>query len=510
MYFGRGTAARWWAVVAVMVSMTLSGGLPAAADPGGAVAIDEIYARLGIDQVPSDYVVMVDVSGSMKGERYAQVRRSLTEFFAALAPEDRVTLIPFADRAPASTQQVGRAPGKLLAKLPADADGGHTDIGAALESAVTALSRGDAPPLATVVLLTDGRHDPGPNSAYPLTAGHNWTVLTGRARKLRKTSLQAYAIPLSGATGAPLLAKVFPGARILGLASVDKLTATLARPKATARAAKARSILADELARPIGVTWPDGGIDAGRSTVDVKLTSLAPHVPLVLDKLAVGTGNPAVTASIAGGPVELAPGATITVPVTVDWDAGPRAAVPLKTVYDRVHLTLTAQVSSPWSAALGKGLGLSLDPDLAPAPVDQEVSAQRGSLWYWITGIALIVVLLVLAVRWRRGRLSPRLRGAVVVGDTASEPRTVPLSGHRVQLSADATGLPGSGEITAIRAGVGSAEVHLMITYSPDGSVGSRQSAACSPGETVTVAGTPFTWQAAIPAQRARVSQTFR
>jgi Mg-chelatase subunit ChlD len=88
MSSGRGRAARWTATVAGgVVTALLAAGQPVAAAPA---TLDEVYAKLGVDQVPSQYVVMVDVSGSMNGDRYAQVRRSLTGFFAALAPEDQV------------------------------------------------------------------------------------------------------------------------------------------------------------------------------------------------------------------------------------------------------------------------------------------------------------------------------------------------------------------------------------------------------------------------------------
>jgi hypothetical protein len=182
--------------------------------------------------------------------------------------------------------------------------------------------------------------------------------------------------------------------------------------------------------------------------------------------------------------------------------------VPLKSVHDRAGFTLTARVSSPWSAALENGLDLTLKPGLAATPVHRQLSTQRGSLWYWIVALLLIAALAVLAVRWRRGRLSPRLHGSVLIDQAGAEPRVLPLSGHRVQLSADATGLPGSGEITVERAAVRSTDLHLLITYSPDGSAGSRASGACAPGETVSVAGTSFTWQATILAQQSRVTPT--
>jgi hypothetical protein len=486
-------------IAAATAALVLAGAGPAAADPASP---DEVYARLGIDQVPSDYVVMVDVSASMDGGRYASVKKSLTGFFAALAPDDQVTLIPFAEKAPARTQPVGHAPAQLVAQLPRKADGPHTDIGAALESAVKALRRNGAPALATVVLMTDGQHDPGPHSAYPLTQGYSWDQLAASARSLHKTSLQAYAIPLAGATGAPLLRKVFPSASVLAPTSVDRLTATLARPKEAARAAKARSLLAAEVRRQIEVEWPTTSIGAGRSVVDVRLHSPMPHVPLVVDHLSVRSENPDVTVTVPDGDIQLPAGGTATVPVSLRWNAGPRSLAPVKAVHDQARLELRAQVSSPWSPVLTDDLGLKFAPSLSAPERDAALSAQRGSLLYWIIAVLLVVILLSVLMRWRRNRLSPALQGTVVIDDGRSEPRTVPLSGRRLQLSADLTGLPGNGEITAARDAVGSSDVRLQISYSPDGSTAGRASASCPPGESVTVAGATFAWRVNLPAQR--------
>jgi hypothetical protein len=482
-----------------LVALFLATGSPASADPAG---LDEVYAKLGVDQVSSDYVVMVDVSASMNGARSTQVRKSLTGFFAALAPEDQVTLIPFAEHAPATTRPVGHAPAQLVAELPKTANGPYTDIGAALQAAVKALGRTGAPPLSTVVLMTDGQHDPGPRSAYPLTQGYSWDQLTASARALHKTSLQAYAIPLAGATGAPLLRKVFPGASVLAPTSVDNLTATLARPKAAARAAKARSLLAAEVGRPIGVQWPATTVAAGRSVEEVRLRSPMPHVPLVIDHLTVQSGNPAVTATVPGTAVQLPPGGTVTIPVTLQWDAGPHSAAPVKAVHDRVNLQLSGQVRSPWSTVVTDDLGLKFDPVLPTTAGDTTLSSQRGSFVYWIVALVVLIALIVLLVRWRRSRLSPALHGTVSIDGGRGESRTVDLSGRRLQLSADVTGLPGSGEITAARDGVGSSEVRLQIAYSPDGSSTSRAEASCPPGQSVTVAGVTFAWRVTVPAQR--------
>ncbi|SDT81143.1 VWA domain containing CoxE-like protein [Actinoplanes derwentensis] len=385
--------------LALFLLIVFAGALPARAapEPAPAPVLNEIYSALGVDAVAADHVVLVDVSGSLRGARYASLRRSLTRYFTTLAPEDFVTLIPFGGDATATTRQVGREPGSLTARLPAEADRPHTDIGAALEKAVTTLARSGAPPLATVLLLTDGPHDPGPGSAYPLTRGNGWNVLARRAAGLDKTSLAAYAVPLSGGTGADLLTKVFPHARVLAPTPADRLTTPLARAGAAARAAKARTLLTEEITLPVTVSWPLPAGGAGRTIAAVRVESPMPHVPLILENVSVSSDNPSVSVRVPSGPAELPPGREITLPVTIDWNAGPVALAPRRTVRDRVTLRLSATVSSPWTPVLTGDLGLTPRFALAAAPGERELTAQRGSLWRWL-GALLLTVLLVAAL----------------------------------------------------------------------------------------------------------------
>jgi hypothetical protein len=482
------------AVTAALVATVVAAGGPVQAAPA---TPDQIYAALGVNSVPADYVVMVDVSGSMRGDRYARVRRSLGEFLTALAPDDQVTLVPFAEK-PRSwkTQAAGRAAADLVRQLPAEADGGSTDIGAALEKSVDVLSRPGAPAVASVVLLTDGQHEPPAGSPYPYTSGYQWNALAKRARGLRKTSLGAFAVPLSASTGAPLLAKIFPGARTLQSAGIDRLTAALDQPKQAARAAKARALLAGDVTKGITVSWPAGPVGNGPNTIAVRLTSGLAHVPLTVDGLTAESGNPDVRVSVPAGPVELPPGGSVTVPVTLDWSAGPRRFAPLSPVHGTAPLTLTGEIRSPWTPVITGELRMTFAPALSPAGHDVELSAQRGSLVRWVVCLVLLLALLALA-GWGRGRrLRPGLSGTLVVRNGAKPERVLRLSGRQVPLTAGAAGVSGAGSVSAARQSVGASAVELRITYSPDGTESHRESRDCGPGATVTIGGVRFTWQA--------------
>ncbi|MEH0844163.1 vWA domain-containing protein [Micromonospora sp. CPCC 205711] len=475
---------------------------PAAGAPGDS---DEVYAALGVNRVAADYVVLVDVSRSMRdGGRYEQVKRALRTFLAALAPDDRVALVTFADSARVVHDgPAGRAPDQLVAKLPRSADGRHTDIGAAVETSLRLLGRRGTPPIATVVLLTDGRHDPPAGSAYPFEQGYAWNQLVRSARSLRKTSLNAYAVPLTGSTGAPLLARVYPGARVLAPTSIDRLGAQLEQPKAAARAAKARSLLGEDVSHGVRVSWPAGAgrIGAGRTRLEVRLRSTTTRIPLVVDHLVVRSDRSDVRVSVPGGPVELPAGGTATVPVTVDWDAGPRRVAPLARVTGDAAFTLDGEVDSPWAAVLTGELGADFAPRLDGGPTRGTLSAQRGSIGWWALGAALLVAMAAAGWWGRARRLHPALAGTLRLRDDSGGERDLVLTGRRTAITADSTGLPGYGEVTARRSSVGASEVRLVIGYSRDGSVAAREVGTCGPGETVALGGVDFTWRTATPAR---------
>jgi hypothetical protein len=497
-----GLAAALLAALAVCVPANPAYAVPTAREVRAAPATtDEVYTALGIDEVAAGYVVLIDVSGSMRdGGRYEQVKRSLRAFLAALAPDDRVTLVTFADSARVVHDgPPGRSPDRLLAKLPRTADGRYTDIGAAIEASVRQLSRAGTPQIATVVMLTDGRHDPPTGSPYPFEQGYSWKQLAASVRSLKKTALSAYAVPLTGSTGAPLLATVYPGARILAPTSINRLGAQLEQPKAAARAAKARSLLGTDATRGVEVVWPagTGRLGAGPTRLQVRLRSTTTKVPLVVGRLAVRSDRPDLRVTVPDGPIELPPGGSATVPVTVDWDPGPRRVAPLSTVTVDTTLTLTGEVTSSWSDVLTGPLGLSFAPPLDGGVTKGTLSAQRGSLRWWTAGAVALLVLIAVAAVARRRRLHPHLTGTLDVRTPDGEERRLPLAGRRVALTADSAGLPGYGEVTANRASVGSAAIRLVIRYSRDGTTTGREVGTCGPGETVELAGAAFSWHAA-------------
>ncbi|GAB3841967.1 vWA domain-containing protein [Dactylosporangium cerinum] len=230
--------AGWWLPVTFAAVLAVVLATPACVSAAPATE-EEVYRALGLDRAGAQYVVLIDTSSSMRGAPYSGVKASLRGFLAALDKTDDVTLVTFDNDAVVRFQgPAGDNPDGLIARLPADAGGAHTDIGRALEVAVGVL-QGSTNPITTVLLLTDGKHDPPVGSRYPFTEGTSWTTLTQRAAETHKQHLMGYAVPLAGQTDAGLLTRIVPDARTLTIASIGDLEQQLAAPKKASRAAQA-------------------------------------------------------------------------------------------------------------------------------------------------------------------------------------------------------------------------------------------------------------------------------
>jgi Ca-activated chloride channel homolog len=109
-------------------------------------------------RVPRDLTVVVDVSGSMSGEKMEQARRALHQLLGTLTPADRVRLIAFSSRVhpwraewtPATREELRRA-SEWVDDLRAE---GGTNIHEALEVAFRAGTPADRLPI--IVFMTDG------------------------------------------------------------------------------------------------------------------------------------------------------------------------------------------------------------------------------------------------------------------------------------------------------------------------------------------------------------------
>ena len=131
------------------------------ADGGGGVAAMASFQPFfpGLQKPrPLNLVIVIDCSGSMKGDSIDQAKRALEEIVDALQSHDRVTIIAFGNTTKALSDQLlicnkanlGKA--KSFAKQ-LDADMGGTEIGSALGSAYAAAGASES---ADIFLVTDG------------------------------------------------------------------------------------------------------------------------------------------------------------------------------------------------------------------------------------------------------------------------------------------------------------------------------------------------------------------
>ena len=464
------------------------------------VPADEVYKALGVDEVAASYVIAVDTSGSMRaGNLYADVRTSLRQFFAALAPNDLVSLVTFADGARLIWQgQAGRAPDDLVAKLPAAPGGQHTDIGAGITKAVEVLEGQREIGVAGVVLLTDGQHEPPSGSEFPFAEGYAWTQLKRRGAALPQR-ITSFAIQLRGANGAGLLRTVLPQTEVLNPSGVGRLVDRLATAKAAVRAEKARDLIESDLSGGVVVEWPAGlgGIAAGTNQFALTLRATTAKTPIEVSGLTVRSDSPAVRAEVRAGSVVIPPGATATVPLIVYWDAGPTSWQPRKQVAHRYGLTLECTLGTPWSETLTRDLGVEFKPALSGAAASGQGSAERGRPGAWWGALAVLLLLVAGALVLRWWRLHPTPGGLLVAmpGGSGESTGSMRLRSRRSTISAGSLGVGGSGSIATRRAGVWSPERFLTISYSPDGSREHVETGDLPAGGSADVGGVRFEWR---------------
>jgi hypothetical protein len=403
-----------------------------------------IYRQLGVDKVPGDYVVLVDTSGSMAaGGRYSNVRSVLGGFLSGLAPSDYVALYTF-DASP-QRRYAGRAADRaaILNALPGGpTPNGKTDIGLGIEQALNELNRANAADIATVVLLTDGKQDAPASSAYRSTTAPAWTKLKTRAGSLKKTWLGAYALPLRAQTGASLLQKVIPGTVVLQPSTGRALAGYLDQSKQATRLAKARSLLAGDIAEGVRTKWTATQSDAaaGSATLRATITSQTRRVPLTVSNLRVAASDGVTWSGPPPATVTLQPGQARSFTYTAHWKPGFSLKLWPHQAAVSAPLSLTGQVSSPWAAALAPEIALNTPAKIANGG-DVRLSKTTGS---WsaaglAAGILLLILLVLLMILYVRA--FPTLpRGAIGVYEVGAVPgqgaRRIdqfPVQGRRVQ-----------------------------------------------------------------------------
>lgn len=205
-------------VVAVAVALLGLSPALACAEPV-AVKSSEVVKALALPDQPTDFVVLVDTSSSMgKGKRPSVVRAQLTALLDTMEPTDRLALFTYDSSVTLRYRGlVGDRGARVLHSLP-EPTRGWGDQGAAIAAGVAELARDGANPQAVVVLMTDGRPDPGPGSDYQSEAGAAWRELIANGNRLAgQRPVVGYQFSPTQAADVTMLQRVFPGARGVGI-----------------------------------------------------------------------------------------------------------------------------------------------------------------------------------------------------------------------------------------------------------------------------------------------------
>lgn len=492
--------------IGALAASLVPGQVAAQQPPDAPATRDEVFEDLGVNDVPADYVVLVDTSRSMTDSGlYPRVKDSLADFLAALAPDDFLSLRTFDSVARVEwSAPVGDSPQAVLDSLPDSANGTATDIGAGIESGLRDLERPDANPVGAIVLITDGLHQPPDATVYPTTDGAPWEALRARADAVSADHLiRSYAYPLTDQAQAGLLDSVFTNTEVLSQPATQ-LPSFFDRLKSEVRADKARLLLESDLPVVVRVVWPeqdlaDLDLTEGSAEVEIRLRSKAQHTPVTLSRFDLQSTGLPISADGFPDSITLAPGQERSIPLTLSFETRGGFGLGRHVETQSGQLELDADVSSPWQTVIDDDLGIEFEGRLRGNTTEVTATGEVGWGWPSLILLALVISLVVaLIVRRWIGR-NPRLRGTLTASPPGSPQARVVLSGRVVtmgQQRGSKLKIAGKGSVRGKRVKKPNRrghDVELLIRYSADGK---KQTAKqCKPGGSAAIDGVTFTYR---------------
>lgn len=526
---------------------------------------ESVLRKLALGRVAADYVVLVDTSGSMQANGlYRRLKPSLLNFLAALSAHDHLSLITF-DTTPQLRYSGRIGPRRLkglrtfararnhtvkgrsfvtaapiVRRLPRKATGAKTDIGSAIDRALAEVERPSASRIASVIMFTDGKHDPPPGSPYPpISSRHRtsssraWTRLRARGARLERSRLMsAYSIALKQRTDAAALRRILHDTIVVALPR-KQLRFYLNRVKYQTRIQKARAILDRDLTSTIRVRWPPSLRDVspadGSLEATVVLRSTATRIPYaILDPLILSS-DPDLKVSDVRERVWVRPHQTTRMPLKLSWRPSDTFGFGkrLEQIVDEGSLELTyAKLDSPWARAL-REFGLRLRPEVATARTTIHIAGEVGWSWTRILIVALLLMALFAAAILRWFQTHARLTGWLRIqeprplwhaGEKASPLATGDHDSLLLQLAGRATSFGPRDGLWAGRGRVRASkplpfsprknELELVITYSNDRSRRRMKTRRCRQGDDVLINGAVFGFEMERGIGDDRISET--
>jgi hypothetical protein len=377
--------------------------VPSPAHAGDATT-EDVYSALGLYEAEAHYVVLVDTSGSMETNNlYRYVQDGLTRFMGAIG-QDTVTVMSFAEdvSAPCFSGTVDQ-PTEVLKCLPRKATGQGTDIGKAIDAALTDVKENQAP-VSIVLLISDGDQQAPATSPYgtPSLKSGAWAALRKRADVL--PNVFAYALQLGKSTSARTLGVVFKHTQTLNAKSQAEVRTGLAPPKAEVLKQAVRSTLAPDMSKPLKISWSTDSashLNAADGAADIMLT-IQPdteNVPLTLDDVSLKQvdGTP-VTVDPLPSTIELTPGVPYLALAHVTWPVPAWPRMHDRQVDVLAHLQLKFSLHSSWDKVLAEHGLKRTTPVRGEQNVTIAGSSVAGMSISFYIGVPLLVVGLIVAV----------------------------------------------------------------------------------------------------------------
>lgn len=419
-------------LLALLVS-TVGG--PALAD-SSQVPPAEVLKTLGVSRQPSDYVIIVDISGSMADQnRYSRVTSAVRSLLLTLQSDDHVSVVTFNATAKVAYRgPVGTDPLAALDGLPSRPGGTGSDIGAGIAAGLTELESAHAKPAGAIVLITDGKLNAIKGSPYRSSDSPAWAELKQRGAALSARHLiLGYAVALDAGADARMLRTVFPDAGDIPAASIEKRLAAL---ESSLLNFQARQILVSDAAHGLQASWtPDlttlstrGGTVNGMLT----LTSTYRHIPVEVKALTARTeGDVAVDVGGLSATSQLAPGQSVAVPLALTYSGAGQG-----------RLLFSGTVTTPWRDAMST-FEVRFAPTLAaevPLAVSEPPAWVTWLPWLGLGGTGLAALVLVVMVI--RAVTTPKLVGSLAVDLLDVRADDILLSGRSREIKRG-TSVPG-------------------------------------------------------------------
>lgn len=446
--------------------------------------IDELLDVYGVADQPADFVVVIDTSGSMSDGLepiYPEVKEAYSAFLDATTDGDFLSLITFDAQATLrfSSELTDDTRAEALESIPKTAEGGGTNIAAAIRMTIDQLDRADAKDVQLVVFLTDG--DP------TLELGANYSAMrddADAATQGRQVRVLGASLGSDEQTGATLLEKVFPGNTQVVALPNDQLKGFFEDAIKRARIA--------QLYQPIRDDLEQGAIQVDTSNVTladplrVEFTLTNDYGPLgatvTVEGATVSTADGEALPTVLDGgrrTMTLAPGET-SEPLVVEVDSGV-ADAPLRageaTEDQYYQLEVNASVRVEPSDLIAQNV--SLDSTGAVSQEPQTQAARTYGIPYWQIGAALVALALLvwlLVFLWRRFVATPSLWGSLV---TTQGDRHYPLRGKKVTIPNDRAMPAGAGKMASAEFSTRRAKFHrgkpqIFVTVDGEASVTSN------------------------------------